>query len=193
MKITKKWLDKMGACCSVDDKKQAEKIGELKSIVKTLIENNRLSDANWLITRKLRRMDCVKYGIYAAKKVLYLFEQKSLDDGRPRLAIEVAEKYLKNSSQKNRNVAYAAGAAFHAAGVAGAADAAHAAYAAFHAAHAAHATGAADAAGAAFHAAGVAGAAYAAYAAYASVSKDEIFIKILKYGLKIIYEKEGKQ
>ncbi len=116
IKITEKWLIKMGACCSENDRKQAEKIGELKLIVRRLIKENRLSDANWLISRKLKRMDCVRYAVFAARKVLNLYEEFNKNDSRPRLAIEAAEEFLRNSTKKNKDAAaYAAYAAANAA------------------------------------------------------------------------------
>ena len=42
----------------------------------------------------------VQYAIFAAEKVIYLFENKYPDDGRPRKAIEAAKKYVKNPCKK---------------------------------------------------------------------------------------------
>jgi hypothetical protein len=110
---------------------------------------------------KWTKTDSVLFSIYAARLTLNIFEEKYPDDKRPRLAIESAEKYLKNPNKKNKVAANAA------------ADAAYAAYAAYAAADAADAADAAYAAYAAADAANAANAAYAAYAAYAAANAAE--------------------
>ena len=83
-----------------------------------------------------------------ARHVLNFYEKKYPTDNRPRLAIEAAEKYIKNPTQKNKDAAsYAASYAAHAASSA----ASYAAHAASYAAYAAYAASSA--------------ASYAAYAA----------------------------
>ena len=174
-KITAKWLTKLDACCSDEEKKEAEAIGDIKKIIDKLIKADRLDDANWLITRYMKKMQRVEYAIFAARQVLHIFEEKYPGDNSPRLAIEAAEKYLKSPTRKNKAAAadaYAAAADAYAAAAAYAADAA--AYAAY--AAAADAYAAADAADAAD----------ADAAAYATARK-QMQIKILKNGLKIIY------
>ena len=96
----------------------------------------------WKWTKK----DSVAFAIYSASLVLKIYEDKYPNDDRPRKAIEAAQTWLKNPTEKNRVAAWAAG------------DAAGAAWAA-----------AGDAAWAARAAAGdVAGAAWAARAALAA-------------------------
>ena len=195
-KITTKWLTKVNACCNEDEKKQAEKISDLRKIVNALNKADRFKDANWLLTKCMTKKQCQRYAIYAAKQVLHIFEDKYPDDDRPRKAIKAAEKCLKNPTEKNKKAAFAgAGADAYA----DAADA-YAAYAAVayadadaytaaaYAAADAAAYAAADAAGAY---AGAYAAAYAAAYADAAYARKVIKTKILKYGVNLIY-KESK-
>jgi hypothetical protein len=179
--ITKQWLKKMNVCCSESDMQKAHEIKDMQKICMALLKANRFNDANWLITKILTKKLCLKYAIYAAKKILNIFEEKYPKDARPRKAIQAAEKYLKNPTQKNKNAAYAAvDAANVAANVA--ADAAAAAAAAA-AAVAAYAAAAADVV---VYAAAAAVVVYAAAAA--DVAADaELKTKIIKYGIKLIY------
>jgi len=62
----------------------------------------------WFIANKLKKLDQIRYAIFAAKQVLYIFEKKYPGDTRPRLAIQAAEKYLKNPNKKAADAAYAA-------------------------------------------------------------------------------------
>ena len=108
MKITKKWLDKHNAC-QEGIKFCTEKLLinlSLKDFVEKLIEYNKLSYANWLITRSLKKLDCIKYAVYAAELVLPIFEKKYPDDDRPRKAIESVKIYITN--KKSAYAAYAA-------------------------------------------------------------------------------------
>ena len=161
MKITKKFLQSKDACSpSYRWVVENKLIGlEHPEFIAKLMENNRFSDANWLITKLFDKMQSVKYAIFAAEQVLDIYEKKYPDDDRPRLAIEAAKKYLKNPNAKTAKTADARAAADAAYA---AADAAYAAYAAY-----ARAADARAAYAAAARAAYAADAAYAAYAAYA--------------------------
>ena len=184
MKITKNWLKKHKACCNENDMNRAEKElkGDINLICNTLLKENRFSDANWVITKVMTKKQCIEYAIFAALRVIGIFEKEYPKDKRPRLAIEAAEKYLKNPCEKTRDAAsYAANAVSYAIYAARAAIcAACAAYAAIYTAYAAiHAASAAAnaAADAATYAAG-----YAAYAATYAAMK----AKIIENGLKIL-------
>jgi hypothetical protein len=179
MKITVKWLEKNNACN--DGIKLFQSIfgdsAELKEVINYNIKNKSSIEyqyCNWILIKKMNHDQRIKYAIFAAERVLYIFENSYPDDNRPRNAIKAAKKYLKNKSAKNQIAAYEAYTAADAAAdaTAGAATA----YAAAYAAHAAHA------AYAAAHAAYAA--AYEAYTADATMK-----VKILKYGLKLL---EGK-
>jgi len=108
---------------------------------------------------KWEKQDSVLFAIYAARLVLDIFEKRYPNDDRPRKAIEAAEVYVKNPTEKNRAAARAAAGAARAAEAAGAAGAA------------ARAAGAAGAAGAAEAAEAAARAAWAAEAAWAAIYK----------------------
>ena len=53
-----------------------------------------LGYANWLLYRTLNETNCQRYAIFAARKVLPVFEREYPDDKRPRQAIEAAEGFL---------------------------------------------------------------------------------------------------
>lgn len=110
-KITVRWLKKHDAWSSLKKMKQAEQIGDPIKVIKELMKFDRFSDANWLITRLLKRQNCQRYAIYAAKLVLPIFEETYPDDNRPREAIKAAERYLKNPTKKNKAEALSAAAA----------------------------------------------------------------------------------
>ena len=144
MKITKRLLKKLGACQkSVDwfaERFDLEKGVDAKILAKEAMNGGRFSDCNWLATMLMTHEQRTKYAIYAAEKVIKIFEDKYPNDKQPRQAIQAAKNYLKNPS---KDAAYAANAAANAAYAA--ADAADAANAAANAAYAA-----ADAANAAY-------------------------------------------
>ena len=84
-----------------------------------------------------KKEDSIAFSIYAAEKVIGIFEKEYPKDDRPRKAIEAAKEWLKDPSEKNRTKA--ADAAHAAAHPAHPADPAHPAYAANTAANAANA------------------------------------------------------
>ena len=164
---TIKELQKMNAC--------EEGVQWLKKNKKTTLEKTindadyeGLKYASWYITHKLDSIDCIKYAVFAAKKVLHIYEEKYPDNKHPRDAIEAAEKYIKKPTQKNARAAYAAADAV-------AADTAYAAaaYTVYfvYAAAAYTAYAAADAA--------------AEAAAYAATRVDTL-LEILNYGLELL-------
>ncbi len=138
-----------------------------------ILEINGVADCLWAVrcfgNDSNLKIIAVKFAVCCAKKALKYFEKKYPNDKRPQLAIEAAEKYIKNPSAHS--------AAFTAAFTA-AADTAVAAYAAADAADGADAaftatqSAAADAVFAAYAAASAADAAYAdaVFAAYAAAS-----------------------
>jgi hypothetical protein len=177
MKITLKWLRENGACTESREMWMTEKMKNIdgirlvKKLMKSKLEDG-LSWANWLIVRIMTHEQKIAYACFVARQVLEIFEKKYLDDKRPRLAIEAAEKCIKENSEENQR---AAGDAAWAAG-----DAAWAAWAAGDAAWAAWAAGAAgEAAWAAGDAAWAAGA--AGEAAWVEMQK-----QIIANGIKIL-------
>jgi hypothetical protein len=206
MRITLEYLKKNHACANsiIEFKKLNKSNMTIKKIFELLLKNpyiitvnneeeNKLSWANWLICRILNRKQKVQYAVFAAKKVIDIFEKKYPNNDRPRKAIEAAQKWIKNSTEKNKKAAYAAYAAAAVAyATATDADAVYAAAAAaVYAAAVAYATDAAADADAVY--AAYAAAVYAAYAAYAAAAAADavdtdakIKIKIIKYGLKLL-------
>ena len=176
MKITKQWLDNNNACDDAIEWYLKQKETNFFKLVKEAKKIKKYDWINFAVARKLKKMDRIKYAIYAAKQVLYIFEDKYPEDKRPRLAIKAANKYLKNPNTKNKNAyAAAADAAADAAAYAVTYDAADAAaYAAYAAAYAAYAAAYADDA-----------AAYA-YDDAAYAAKNKLYNKIINYGLKIL-------
>ena len=164
-------LEKMNACKTGID----WFIQNKKSTIEKTIENadkEGLECANWYIVRKLTDISKVKYAIYAAEKVLHIFEEKYPDDKRPADAIKAARKYVENPTKENKNSAYSAAYAAYAAAATYAADAA--AAAAYSSAYSAYA--AADAA------------ADAAANAAVGANHIETIKSIIHYGIKIIQE-----
>jgi hypothetical protein len=131
MKITKEWLEGKKACSKGVDwfVKQKETDGVV--VVKKLIKEKLFDWANWLIVRIMDYKQRVSYAVFAAEKVISIYEKKYPDDNRPRAAIEAAKKCIENPSKENKKAAaadaaaaYAAADAAYAAADAAAADAA---------------------------------------------------------------------
>ena len=168
--ISLNWLKSKHACGEGVEAFTSQKCTDSKILIKKLIKINRLNWANWLLVRVLDdKIKQVKYAVFAAEQVLYIYEDRYPKDDRPRKAIQAAKRYLECSIKEGADAADAADAAA-AAAYADADAAAAAAYAdAADAAAAAAYADAADAAAAAADAA-YADAAYAAYAAYAAAA-----------------------
>ena len=201
MKVTVEWLKEQKACKPGVDRfiLKHKQSAELETVINGHIEDNTLDWANWLIVRKMTHKQQIRYAIFAAEQVLSLYEGKYPDDKRPRQAIEAAKAVLKKNNVKTREAARAAWAAVEEATAWAAEAAARAALTAAEAAVEAAALTAARAAWAAVEATAEAAARAAARAA-AEAAADEaaeaaaraaMIIKILEYGLKLIY-KESK-
>ncbi len=172
MKITKTFLNRKGACDAGLNWFLDQEETDLEKISTSLLAENHFAWANWLVTRCMTtKVQKVRYAIFAAERVLSIYETKYPEDKLPRKAIEAAKAYLARPSIKTKNdAAYDANA-----------DAAYAAYAAADAAYAAYV-----AANAAAYAA--ANAAYVADATYAGRVSDQVKTEIVQYGLKLIKE-----
>ena len=159
MKITKDWLKKKSACALGVAWFNAQQETDGATVVKKLMLENHFDWANWLIVRVMERKQCLAYAIFAAEQVLDIFEKKYPGDKRPRLAIKAAKQCLEKDTPENRADAagWADAAGSWAAGAA-------AGYAADRAADAAAwAAGDADAA-----------------------ARENMQIKILNYGIKLL-------
>ena len=107
-KITAKWLTEMNACCSEEEKEEAEKIGDIFQIINILKEKNRLRDVHWLLTNYFNKRQRIKYAIFASEQFIDNFENRYPEDKRPRSAIEAAKAYLKNPCKETENAAASA-------------------------------------------------------------------------------------
>ena len=164
MKVTKEFLREKHACAG-GYKWFCENCLELdfETQIKQL-KQHRFDWANWLLVRLMSLEQKRKYAIFAAEKVLHIFEAKYIDDKRPRKAIEAAAIVVENDTKENRSAADAA------------ADAAYTAYDAAYtvAADAASSAAAASAASAAASAADTSAYAYA-YADDAAAAADAAY------------------
>ena len=190
MEITKEWLEEKNACHEGQEWFENQKLSDGLEIGKALMGEDKTKNewANWLIVRIMERKQYLAYAIFAARQVLDIFEKKYPEDNRPRLAIEAAEKCLREDSAAARAAARAAGDAARAAAVAAAVDAWDAAVDAAGAAGAAAGAAAVDA-WAAARAAAVAAAVDAwdaAWAAAGDAAMVEMQVRLLDYGIKLL-------
>jgi hypothetical protein len=177
MKLTKEWLKEKYACSDGFNWFTKQKETNSTKVLKTLIEQEKLDWANWLIVRVMTRPQYLAYAIYAAEQVIDIYEKRNPCNDKPRKAIDAAKAVLANDTKENRAAtaaaataaadAYADAAAAYAATAAAAAAAA--VYAAAAAAYAATAAAYADAADA-YAAAAAAATATAAADAYADAA-----------------------
>ena len=117
MKITSEMLSAINKPCAeglawFNDQKVKTPKGLLKAAEK---DEQKLQWCNWGVARLLRREDQIRYAIYAARKVLHIYEEKYPNDDRPKRAIDAAEKYLNEPTEENKKTADAAYAAAYAA------------------------------------------------------------------------------
>ena len=172
MKVTKEQIKELNPCKDVWEwylKNQEE------DLLTLLLDANKRnpSDARWLFTRLMNKNQCVKIAIFSARGVLHIFEEKYPEDKRPRKAIEAVETYLKEPSERNRELT----------------DAAYTAAASASASAASASASAASAASAAAYAAAAYSYAYAyasASAAAASAAKEELQEKIIKEAVRVL-------
>jgi len=108
MKITRKWLENHDACVDavewVNDQQDKDEI----ALIEKAVRINHFDWANWYVVRRFNKRKRVMYAIFAAEKVLNLFEKKYPKDMRPREAIAVARAYLKKPSKVTKKTAWSA-------------------------------------------------------------------------------------
>ena len=196
MKVTKDFLKEKHACAA-GYRWFCENCLELdfEEQIKQL-KQHRFDWTNWLLVRLMTLEQKRKYAIFAAEKVLDIFETKYPDDERPRKAIEAAEGVVNSNTKENRSAAAAAASAAYTAyadddSTYAYADSAYTAYAAAAAydAAAASAYDAAydDAADSAYADDDAADSAYAYDAAADAVAADDsIKETIINYGIELI-------
>jgi len=165
--ITKEWLREKRACAEGYDWFVRQHARDEVKVLEHLIAEEKFDWANWLIVRRMARPQYLQYAVFAAEKVIDIFEKKYPNDKRPREAIEAARKCIEDDTQENR--AYAADAAAYA-------------YAYDAAAYAAYAAADAAAYAYAYDAAAYA----AAYAAADAAARTEMRKRILSYGISLL-------
>ena len=101
-KITKNWLKKHNACVEGIEWFLELENKSIENIFKIGLKQKKYNYLNWGICRLLNRKKKLKYAIYAAEKVLPIFEKKYPNDDYPRKAIEAAKKVLKKDNKENR-------------------------------------------------------------------------------------------
>ena len=130
MKITIQQFEKLGACPEGIDWLKAQKSLDLDHLIESAIKGGMKTAeyTNWGIVRLMDKTQKVRYAVYAAERVLEIYETKYPKDDRPRKAIEAAKKWVKEPTEENRKAASAAdadassAAAAHAAAAASAAN-----------------------------------------------------------------------
>ena len=104
MKLTKEWLERKRACESGIEWFNRLGKTELLDVGLAAIDDNLVGYAKWLIRNVCsnNKKLSVEVAIFAAEKVLHIFEKKYPRDKRPRNAIEAAKGWLNNPSEENR-------------------------------------------------------------------------------------------
>jgi len=174
MKVTKERIKELSPCKEGWEWYLKNQEEDLLTLLLDANKHNP-SDARWLFTRLMDKTQCMRIAAFSAREVLHIFEEKYPEDKRPRKSIEAVETYLKDPSERNRELAAAAAAAYAYTDAAAYAAAASADASASASASAASASAAYAYASAAASAASAATYAYAAdaYAAYtAAVASD---------------------
>ena len=182
MKIYKSFLISHYACKEAIEWYDTQKDKEIDVLFKALIEDEKdLNWLNWYLAHILKKIDKVKYAVFAARQVLHIFEDKYPKDNRPRKSIEAAEAYIKNPNSRNASAAVinvsASNASYAARG---------ASYTVYSAANAAYSA----ARVAAYYA--VCGAIYyETYTVYTTHTASfaggrKVMMKILEYGIKLL-------
>ena len=97
-KRLKQFIDKYHPCKEAVEWLKGKKFEPIK-ILDQLIAENKLDWANWFIVRIMNREQRIKYAIFAAEQVLYIYEEKYPDDNRVRKAIDNAKKCLINPNK----------------------------------------------------------------------------------------------
>ena len=144
--------------------------------IQAAMAEDKLEWSNWFIARVFNYQQQLKYAVFAAEQVLDVYEKEFPGDTRPRNAIESAKECINNSSEENTKKALDAGnKALFASSLLEEGFASCAA------------SSAAFAAQTVFCDTSLGLSAYAVdRAVKASVDIDEMYIKILNYGIELI-------
>ena len=107
-----KWLEEKDACSEGKEwwiKKGSKE--DVFKVISDLKKEKKYQWANWLLSRTFTKLQAVQYAIFAAEKVIGIFEKKYPNDDKPRKAIEAAKKWVSKPTEENRAAANAAAAA----------------------------------------------------------------------------------
>jgi len=100
MKITKYWIRKWGPCHEAVDWIKGQDTNDVFKLIKRLRKSDEIDKNNWLIWAIPRlletKKDRVKFAVYAASLALPEYEKKYPNDSRPRDAIRLVRKWLRN-------------------------------------------------------------------------------------------------
>ena len=107
MRVTKNWLVKHDACSDgMSFVTEHKLIGSDEcDFIRQLVKLDEHEWALWLLVRRLKIKDRIRFAVYCAKDVLPTYEAKHPNDDRPRKAIEAAEACIKSNTKKNRDAA----------------------------------------------------------------------------------------
>lgn len=109
MELTRAKLLKLNPCTEGLDWYDTKKETDLAKICEMLLAARHHPWANWVLVRLMTKKQKVQYAVFAAEKVIDIFEKKYPNDKRPRGAIEAAKKYIKSPTVANKKAAaYAA-------------------------------------------------------------------------------------
>jgi len=105
MQITKKWLEKHEACMDAVEWVLDQTEKEEKALIKKALKINHFDWVNWYLPRRFTKKQNVMYAIFAAEKVLDIYEKQYPTDTRPREAIAAAKKCLQSPSRNAKSAA----------------------------------------------------------------------------------------
>src|SRR3990167_1558038 len=108
MKITNQWLKEQNACKEGVEWFLNQKETAGLKVVSKLLKQDRFGWSNWLIVRLMTHKQQIQYAVFAAEKVLSIYEKKYPGDKRHRQAIEAAKAVIQDPSEGNKRAANAA-------------------------------------------------------------------------------------
>ena len=115
MKITKKQIKELHPC--LEGWNWYQNSNKEEDLEKLLLDINKVDSSwsRWLFTNLMTKKQNVEIAIFSASEVLSIFEDKYPDDKRPRKAIEAAQKWLDDPTDKNASASASASASAYAA------------------------------------------------------------------------------
>ena len=95
MKLTVRTLKKHGACVEAVDWVKGQKDISYKALFTACLAEDHLDWANWIIPRLLNKENRIRYAIYAAERVIKIYEDKYPDDAYAAYAAAYKETLTK--------------------------------------------------------------------------------------------------